>query len=154
MGKRQMKHDNISLLTFFPFSFTNDLWLILRLLIYSPSISARLRFSHSPSQQPITNLTPWNSVFLEKLTVTQLNKKLILCIYGTWRFITIFDYILNQMHPVHTFTPYFSKIHFKIILQSTCKFSRYCSPISLDLMTIFVLWNVVFRVVGVARPFL
>jgi len=34
-------------------------------------------------------LTPWRRVLLEKLTVTQLVKKLPI-FYGTWRFITMF----------------------------------------------------------------
>jgi hypothetical protein len=60
-------------------------------------------------------LTQWRRVPLEKLRVTQIVKKFTF--YGTQRFITKFTTahqwapIPSQMHPVHTFPPYFLKIH-------------------------------------------
>jgi len=44
--------------------------------------------------------------------------------YATRRFVTVFTcllllLILSRMNPIHTFPPYFPKIHFNIILTST-----------------------------------
>jgi hypothetical protein len=81
-------------------------------------------------------LTPWIRVLLEKLVVTQLVKKYP-AIYGTRKFITVFTRahhrvpILSQMHQVYNFLPYFSRIHFNIILPTSLDlpsglFPRYC----------------------------
>ena len=69
-------------------------------------------------------LTPWSRVLLEKLTGSQLVKKLP-AMYGTRRFITAFTSarhlslscanLIQSMPP----TPYFLRIHLNIILPST-----------------------------------
>jgi hypothetical protein len=63
------------------------------------------------------------SKVLEKLTVAQPVKKSP-AFYGTERFITVLQNpplvpMLSQLHPVHTFPPYFSKIIFNINLSFT-----------------------------------
>jgi len=41
------------------------------------------------NKQPANSLTPWSRVLFEKLTVTQLVKK-VPTFYGIWKFITVF----------------------------------------------------------------
>jgi len=68
-----------------------------------------------------------------ELTVTQL-VKIFPAFCGTQRFITVFTKspllvsILNQMHPVHVFPPYFPKIHSNIILPYMSLSSRWSLP--------------------------
>jgi hypothetical protein len=61
---------------------------------------------------------------MEQPTFTQLVQK-IHAFYGIRRFIAVFTKAFHgswswaKMNPVHVVTPYFFKIHFKIILTST-----------------------------------
>jgi len=67
-------------------------------------------------------LNPWGRVLIEKLSVTQLVKKLP-AVYGIQRFITVFTSApplvpnLIQTHPVHTLPTYVPKIHSNIIFR-------------------------------------
>jgi len=52
------------------------------------------------------------------------------CFYGTQRFIIMFTkgHITRQMHSVHTFTPYFTKIHANTTFPSTLRTSKWSLP--------------------------
>jgi hypothetical protein len=80
-------------------------------------------------------LTDWlhGAVLLQKLTVAQLE---------IFRLLYFFHYcvqkspppdtILSHMNPIHTPKPYFSAIHFNIILPSTPRFSKWFSALQVS----------------------
>jgi len=81
-------------------------------------------YTNQPTNQLTNQLIPCSRVFLEKPTVTRLVKK---CPHLIWdmkvhycvhKNLTLIP-VLNEMGPVHTFSPYFSKIHSNIIFPST-----------------------------------
>jgi hypothetical protein len=74
-------------------------------------------------------LTPWSRVLLEKLRVRSASQeiprilwspKVHYCVQKALQPVAI----LSETNLIHTFQPYFSKIHFNIILQSTPKSSE------------------------------
>jgi len=79
-----------------------------------------------------TKLTPWSRV-LEKLTVTQLiNKNSPSFMKPKVRYRVhnspTLTQILSQIHHIHTFPPYSSKIYSNIILPSTPSSSKWSLP--------------------------
>jgi len=83
---------------------------------------------HITKGMVLNKLNPLSKVLFGKPTVTQPVKKFP-AFYRTQRFITMFMSpslvpIVSQMHPVHTFPPYFPTIHSNIILPSTLRSSE------------------------------
>jgi hypothetical protein len=74
-------------------------------------------------QYPVTILTPWSRVLLDKLVVSQLVMKFPV-FYAIRRFITELHInpplvsVLNHMNSFHTIPSYCFKAHFNIILPS------------------------------------
>jgi hypothetical protein len=88
-----------------------------------------LRTSGRSSLNLFNSLPPCTRILLEKLTVTQLVKKLP-AFYGIRRFITVFTTacylsLSCQMHPVHNLPLYFPLIHCNIIFPSTPRSSEW-----------------------------
>jgi len=109
---------------------------LITLIIFGEAYKLRSSSLCSLFQAPATSslLGPRSRVLLEKLTGTQIVKKLS-TFYGTRRFITVFRRapplvpILSPMHQVHTFPIYFPKIHSHIItLRSMRRFSDLFLP--------------------------
>jgi len=109
---------------------------LITLIIFGEAYKLRSSSLCSLFQAPATSslLGPRSRVLLEKLTGTQIVKKLS-TFYGIRRFITVFRRapplvpILSPMHQVHTFPIYFPKIHSHIItLRSMRRFSDLFLP--------------------------
>jgi hypothetical protein len=106
-----------------------------RFLQYNVCVYIYIMF-YCPLRPYIIYKTPWSRILLEKLLVTQLVKKFPFLWNSTVHKRLPLIPILSQMHPVHTFPPFFPNIHSN---WTNCTFGLYPSSGILQKLSILML---------------